>query len=90
MASHGRSGLQRVFAGSVAEQVVAGSPVPVLVVKPGGQRIQTVKRVLVPIAGTTGGALALGIETPLARSTNSGTALVQVVPPLPMWLHSGT
>ncbi len=32
MASHGRSGLARTFMGSVAEQVLRGSPKPVLVV----------------------------------------------------------
>jgi len=32
MATHGRSGLSRLFAGSVTEQVVRESPVPVVVV----------------------------------------------------------
>jgi nucleotide-binding universal stress UspA family protein len=32
MATHGRSGLTRAFLGSVAERVVATSPVPVLLV----------------------------------------------------------
>lgn len=34
MGTHGRKGLDRVFFGSVAERVIKGSPVPVLVVNP--------------------------------------------------------
>ena len=34
MSTHGRSGLARIFAGSVTTEVVAGSPRPVLVVRP--------------------------------------------------------
>jgi len=34
MGTHGRKGLEKVFFGSVAEQVVKTSPVPVLVVNP--------------------------------------------------------
>lgn len=33
MASHGRSGLARMFVGSVAKEVLERSPVPVLIVK---------------------------------------------------------
>lgn len=34
MSTHGRSGLARIFAGSVTTEVVAGSPQPVMVVRP--------------------------------------------------------
>ena len=34
MGTHGRRGLEKVFFGSVAEQVVKSSPVPVLVINP--------------------------------------------------------
>ncbi len=34
MATHGRSGLQRLWLGSVADQVIRGSPVPLLVLHP--------------------------------------------------------
>jgi len=67
MATHGRVGLQRAFAGSVTEHVIAASPVPVLVLKPGGKRMAALKRLLVPVDGTAGGALALGVASALAR-----------------------
>jgi nucleotide-binding universal stress UspA family protein len=35
MATHGRKGLSRVLFGSVTEKVVKGSPVPVMVTRPG-------------------------------------------------------
>ena len=34
MSTHGRSGLARIFAGSVTTEVVAGSKQPVMVVRP--------------------------------------------------------
>jgi len=39
MSTHGRSGLARIFAGSVTTGVVAGSPQPVLVVRPPSQSL---------------------------------------------------
>jgi nucleotide-binding universal stress UspA family protein len=38
MATHGRSGLKRAFVGSVADEVIRSSGVPVLVIRPGGKR----------------------------------------------------
>jgi len=35
MASHGRRGLSKLLAGSVTQHVLAGSPIPVLVLRPG-------------------------------------------------------
>ena len=40
MATHGRSGLQRVVYGSVAEQVLRGSSKPVLLVRVPGAPIE--------------------------------------------------
>jgi nucleotide-binding universal stress UspA family protein len=36
LATHGRSGLKRLVLGSVADKLIRGSPVPVLVVRPSG------------------------------------------------------
>jgi len=38
MTTHGRSGLKRAFAGSVTDEVIRSSGVPVLVIRPGGKR----------------------------------------------------
>jgi nucleotide-binding universal stress UspA family protein len=35
MATHGRKGLSKVLFGSVTEKVVKGSPVPVMITRPG-------------------------------------------------------
>lgn len=40
MATHGRSGVRRLMLGSVAEQVLRASPVPVLLIGPGVQDVQ--------------------------------------------------
>src|SRR5437763_455492 len=52
MATHGRVGLQRALLGSVAEHVVKHSPVPVALVRPGGNRVSRLKTLLVPTDGT--------------------------------------
>jgi nucleotide-binding universal stress UspA family protein len=41
LSSHGRSGLGRLFLGSVAEKVLRASTTPVLVLRPGGAPIAT-------------------------------------------------
>jgi nucleotide-binding universal stress UspA family protein len=82
MATHGRSGLARAFLGSVAQDVVASSPVPVLLLRPGGHATTTVDTVLVPVDGSPGGALALASAVALAGPTKAKLVLVQVVVPL--------
>jgi nucleotide-binding universal stress UspA family protein len=79
MATHGRGGLARAFLGSVAEHVVAASPVPVLVLRPGGHAMTGVRTILVPVDGSPGGALALASAVALAGSTNARILLVEVV-----------
>jgi nucleotide-binding universal stress UspA family protein len=81
MATHGRGGIERAIFGSVAEGVVAESPVPVLLVRPGGHRTTQLKTLLVPVDWSPGAALALGTAAPLARKTGAKIALVQVVVP---------
>jgi nucleotide-binding universal stress UspA family protein len=81
MATHGRGGLHRALRGSVAEQVLGNSPVPVLLVRPGGHRVTRVRTLLVPVDGTPGAALALGTAVPLAQATGAKIVLLQVVPP---------
>ena len=44
MATHGRTGLARAFAGSVSERVVADSGRPVLLLKPGGKRLNEIEK----------------------------------------------
>ncbi len=83
MATHARGGLQRVLLGSVTQDVLAASPVPLLLVRPGRHRVARVTALLIPVDGSPGGTLALGLAMPLAQATGARLVLLQVVPPLP-------
>jgi nucleotide-binding universal stress UspA family protein len=85
IATHGRGGLRRAVLGSMAEHVVAESPVPVLVARPGGHRVTRLTTLLVPVDGSPGSALALGAAVPLAQATSAKLVLLQVVVP---WVGS--
>jgi len=85
MSTHGRSGLGRWIYGSVAEAVLARSPVPVIVVKataPPRPFMPTVKppRILVPLDGSQYGEAALPAAAELARIFEGTLVLVRVVP----------
>ena len=81
MATHGRSGLARVMIGSVAQRVVSESPVPVLLLRPGGHRVAHLMTLLVPVDGTPEGSRALSVALPLAQETGARIVLLQVVVP---------
>jgi nucleotide-binding universal stress UspA family protein len=79
MATHGRSGVARAVLGSVAERVVAESPVPVVLLRPGGHRVAHLTTLLVPVDGSPGASLALGLAVPLARAAGARIVLIDVV-----------
>jgi nucleotide-binding universal stress UspA family protein len=87
MATHGRTGLRRAFAGSVTERVLANSPVPVVVLKPGGKRMSALRSLLIPVDATAGGALALGAASGLARTASARVTVLEVVQPMPVWMY---
>jgi nucleotide-binding universal stress UspA family protein len=89
MATHGRTGLGRAFAGSVSERVVAASGRPVLLLKADGKPLEHIGTLLVPVDGTTGGILGLTAAVGLARMTGARLILLEVVQPIPMWLYGG-
>ena len=84
MRTHARAGVERVFLGSIADQVLARCPVPVVLMRPGQRRITGIHSLLVPIDGSPGGTLALGSAAALARVTGASITLVQVSVPLAM------
>jgi nucleotide-binding universal stress UspA family protein len=88
MATHGRAGIGRVLFGSVAEQVVARSTVPVLLQRPGGRRVAAFETLLVPVDGTEADWDALGAALVLARATGARLFLLHVVLPLQMYAPS--
>ncbi len=84
MRTHARAGVERVFLGSVADQVLARCPVPVVLMRPGERRITGIHALLVPVDGSPGGTLALGTAAALARATGATITLVQVTVPIAM------
>ncbi len=90
MATHGRSGLGRSVFGSIADHVVRHSSVPVLLLHPNQHPIETLKTVLVPVDGTPGGAIALAMAAPIARTCHAKLVLVRATVPLPIWLYEPT
>ncbi len=77
MGTHGRRGRARLLLGSVAEEVVAASPVPVLLCRP-DIRLRDWKRLLVPLDGTPEAELALSDAVPLARVLGATIHLLRV------------
>ena len=88
MATHGRSGVPRAVLGSIAERVLTQSPVPLLLVRPGGRRTVELKTLSVPVDGTAGGALALASAVAIAQATHARIQLVEVVVPVPAWVFA--
>ena len=82
MRTHGRAGLGRAVLGSVTERVLADSTVPVLLVRPGGRRITQVSRVLVPVDGSPGGAVALATALAVTKINQASVRLLEVLVPL--------
>jgi len=85
MATHGRSGLGRWVYGSVAEEVLAGAPVPVLLVRawhgaPPDAALEAGGDVLVPLDGSTLAESALPLAERLADALGSALLLLRVIP----------
>lgn len=82
IASHGRTGLERVLQGSVAATAIRESGVPVLVVGPKASEPppQLHGRVLVPLDGSEQAAEVLPHVTPFARALGWRLALFGAIP----------
>lgn len=83
MATHGRSGLERMVLGSVAEGVLSRSTVPLLLFRPGGVLPQRLSTLLVPVDGSPGGSLAVRTAIGLARAVSARIVLLEAVAPAP-------
>jgi nucleotide-binding universal stress UspA family protein len=86
MSTHGRSGLTRWVLGSVTDRVVHAAAVPVLLVRPSdkhgaGAATPVLKRVIVPLDGSSLAEAALPVAERLARALGVGLVLVQAVDP---------
>jgi nucleotide-binding universal stress UspA family protein len=81
MGTHGRTRLDRIIMGSVAEEVVRTSPVPVLLARP-DCRIGSWDSIVVALDGTPGGEEILTDVVRLARAIKAVVHLVRVNRPL--------
>jgi len=84
MCTHGRSGLGRWIYGSVAEEVLAHSPAPVLLVRPTGTPALLTPtpggvRLLVPLDGSAFAEAALPHAAALARALGGSIQLLHVI-----------
>jgi nucleotide-binding universal stress UspA family protein len=82
MRTHGRSGVERAVLGSVADQVLTHSPVPVVLLRTGERRVTGINRLLVPVDGSPGSSIALGQAVALAQATGASIKLVHVTVPV--------
>lgn len=86
MGTHGRSGVDRLVAGSVAEGVLARTPVPVMLVRYGCsghdlRRVGKPPRFIVPLDGSSFAEAALPVAEGLARDAGAELVLLRAVRP---------
>jgi nucleotide-binding universal stress UspA family protein len=87
MASHGRRGTAERRRGSVADKVLRGSSVPVLVIGPAILQHPPsgpvgVRSVVLPLDGSRESESAVGVAVEIARAMGAQVTLLRVVPPL--------
>lgn len=90
MTSHARTGLSRVFLGSVADGVVRNVGAPVLLLRPEETTLhpselrRSFSHVLIPLDGSESSASILTGATAIARAAKARVTLLQVVMPVPL------
>lgn len=86
MTTHGRGGLRRAWLGSVTDQLIRSSEIPILVVRPGEEGAAKpgaqLSELLIPLDGSPLAEAALEPAMELARLWDAEITLVQVVPPV--------
>jgi nucleotide-binding universal stress UspA family protein len=87
MATRGHGGIVRAVLGSVASEMVARSPAPVVLLREGGRQVTALNTLLVPVDRSPGSVLALGAARELARATGARLRLLEVVTPIPLWTY---
>ncbi|HLZ28117.1 MAG TPA: universal stress protein [Chloroflexota bacterium] len=89
MRTHGRAGVSRAVLGSVTQRVVAECGVPVMLLRPGGRRITHLRKLLVPIDGSPGGAVALGTAVGLVKAAGATMHLLEVAVQISASVYAG-
>lgn len=86
MTTHGRTGVSRAWVGSVADGVMRGSGVPVLMIRPGGgtvdvRRDRVFTGILVPLDGSARAEAVLDPAVRVAETCGASVTLLHVVEP---------
>ena len=86
MATHARRGMARAFLGSVADQLIRESGIPVLVVRPPSLATELIdgpcyKRIIVPLDGSALAERSLDPAITLARMEHAQLTLLRIVTP---------
>ncbi|MBI3854412.1 MAG: universal stress protein [Planctomycetes bacterium] len=83
MCSRGKSGIKRLLLGSVAEDVLRRSPIPVLIVHPlsGNKGKMKIKRIVVPLDGSHRSGSILAHVEPLAKATGAKLLFMTIIEP---------
>jgi nucleotide-binding universal stress UspA family protein len=93
MTSHGRTGVSRLWMGSVADGVMRHASVPVLMVRPKeahlhpSKEAQSFRRILVPWDGSTASCAILPAAMDLACAFDAVLLLARIVQPMPMYVY---
>ena len=85
MTTHGRSGIERAWLGSVADEVIRSAEVPVIVLRPrtdGTFPAFDLREILVPLDGSALAETAIGPAAVLAKLWDAEMSLVQMVYPV--------
>lgn len=87
LTTHGRSGFDRLWLGSVAEALARVATTPLLLLRPGAQHSPAppaFRHVLVPLDGSERAAEAIALAVALARIDDGQLTLLRVVDTLPV------
>ena len=84
LCSHGRSGMRDIVSSSIAQQVVAASTIPVLLIKPRETKPArpTFRKILVPLDNESAHDQSVPIAMALARAYRSEINMICVIPTL--------
>jgi nucleotide-binding universal stress UspA family protein len=83
MATRGHGGAVRALLGSVASDLLAQTPVPVVLLRADGRAIRALKTLLVPLDGSYESATARSTATSLAQLTGAHILVLRAVTPAP-------
>ncbi len=84
MSTHGRGALRRAWLGSVADTVIRGSRLPVLLVRPGAGEDairRAFRHIAVPLDRTESAARVVDHILDLARVEKAAVTLIRIIPP---------